>query len=115
MRAFFSVSDKTGLVDFARGLSECGAELIASGGTATALRDAGLEVISVEDLTGLPSILGGRVKTLHPAIHGGILAQDTAEDMATLDAQGWRAIDIVVVSLYPFVETVSRNGISEAE
>jgi phosphoribosylaminoimidazolecarboxamide formyltransferase / IMP cyclohydrolase len=115
MRAFLSVSDKSGLVDFARALYEQGIELIASGGTATVLREAGLFVSSVEDLTGLPSVLGGRVKTLHPAVHGGILAQDTPEDHATLDQRGWQRIDYVVVSLYPFVETISKAGISEAE
>src|SRR5678815_5612277 len=115
MRAFLSVSDKNGLVDFARGLSECSVDLVASGGTSTTLRDAGLYVTSVEDLTGLPSVLGGRVKTLHPAIHGGILAQDIQEDRATLDERGWHFIDLVVVSLYPFVETISRQGVTEAE
>lgn len=115
MRAFLSVSDKAGLIDFARGLNQHGIELVASGGTAAALREAGLPVTSVEDLTGLPSVLGGRVKTLHPAIHGGILAQDTPEDQATLVKWGWQNIDFVVVNLYPFVETVSREGVSEAE
>jgi phosphoribosylaminoimidazolecarboxamide formyltransferase/IMP cyclohydrolase len=114
MRAFLSVSDKTGLVDFARGLNQQGVELVASGGTATALREAGLPVTSVEDLTGLPSVLGGRVKTLHPAIHGGILAQDTP-NQATLVKWGWQNIDFVVVNLYPFVETISQQEVSEAE
>ncbi len=96
MRALLSISDKSGLVDFARGLNKAGVELIASGGTAKALADAGLPVKSVEDLTGLPSVLGGRVKTLHPAIHGGILAQDTPADQATLKERGWEPIDLVV-------------------
>jgi len=114
-RALLSVSDKTGLAGFARGLSDAGVELIASGGTARALRDAGLTVTSVEELTGLPSVLGGRVKTLHPAIHGGILARDTDEDRATLAEQGWGALDLVVVNLYPFVETVGRAGVTPEE
>lgn len=115
MRAFLSVSDKSGLADFAHALDGLGIELIASGGTASALREAELNVISVEELTGLPSVLGGRVKTLHPAIHGGILAQDTSEDRATLDERGWQLIDLVVVNLYPFVETISREEVTEAE
>ncbi len=115
MRALLSISDKSGLVDFARGLNKAGVELIASGGTAKALADAGLPVKSVEDLTGLPSVLGGRVKTLHPAIHGGILAQDTPEDRATLKERGWEPIDLVVVNLYPFVETISKPGVTEAD
>ena len=115
MRAFLSVSNKSGLVDFSRALDELGVELITSGGTASTLRQAGLTVTSVEDLTGLPSVLGGRLKTLHPAIHAGILAQDTLEDRATLDERGWQLIDLVVVNLYPFVETISRDGVTEAE
>jgi len=114
-RALLSVYDKTGLIEFARGLSGAGVEMVSSGGTGRALREAGLEVATVEDLTGLPSVLGGRVKTLHPAIHGGILAQDTAEDAATLEESGWGWIDLVVVNLYPFVETISKAGVTEAE
>jgi phosphoribosylaminoimidazolecarboxamide formyltransferase/IMP cyclohydrolase len=114
-RALLSVSDKTGLTDFARGLSEVGVELIASGGTAQAIRDAGLPVTSVAKYTGLPSVLGGRVKTLHPAIHGGILARDSDDDRATLSEQDWRAIDVVVVNLYPFVETIGRAGVTLEE
>jgi phosphoribosylaminoimidazolecarboxamide formyltransferase/IMP cyclohydrolase len=114
-RALLSVYDKSGLVDFARGLSELGVELVASGGTGKALRGAGLSVLTVEDLTGLPGVLGGRVKTLHPAIHGGILAQDTPEDGATLKERGWRSIDLVVVNLYPFVETIAHPDVTLAE
>ena len=113
-RALLSVYDKSGLVDFAGGLRAAGVELIASGGTAQALREAGLPVMSVEELTGLPSILGGRVKTLHPAIHAAILARGTDEDQATLEAAGWQPIDLVVVNLYPFVETISREDATEA-
>jgi phosphoribosylaminoimidazolecarboxamide formyltransferase/IMP cyclohydrolase len=113
--ALLSVSNKTGLAEFARGLSDAGVGFTASGGTAKALRDAGLSVTGVEELTGLPSILGERVKTLHPAIHGGILARDTDDDRATLAKQGWHALDLVVVNLYPFVETVGREGVTPEE
>jgi phosphoribosylaminoimidazolecarboxamide formyltransferase/IMP cyclohydrolase len=114
-RALLSVYDKTGLVEFASALGGAGVELVASGGTADHLSRAGLSVTPVEDLTGLPAILGGRVKTLHPAIHAAILARDTADDQATLEVQGWGPIDLVVVNLYPFVETVSRPGVTDAE
>jgi phosphoribosylaminoimidazolecarboxamide formyltransferase/IMP cyclohydrolase len=88
--------------------------LVASGGTARALEDAGLPVTTVEALTGLPSVLGGRVKTLHPAIHGGILARETKEDVQTLDESGWGMIDFVVVNLYPFEETVAQPDVTRA-
>ncbi len=114
-RALLSVSDKTGLVEFARALARLGVELVASGGTAGALSGAGLPVTSVEDLTGLPPVLGGRVKTLHPAIHAGILARDSDEDRTTLEASGWPLFDLVVVNLYPFVETVLQEGTGETE
>ena len=115
MKALLSVSDKTGLVEFGQKLHDLGVALIASGGTGRALAEAGLPVQTVEDLTGLPSVLGGRVKTLHPAIHGGILARDDDVDRATLAEWAWPLIDLVVVNLYPFVETVAQDGISEAE
>ncbi|MCC6905838.1 MAG: bifunctional phosphoribosylaminoimidazolecarboxamide formyltransferase/IMP cyclohydrolase [Anaerolineae bacterium] len=112
-RALISVSDKAGLVEFARGLSAAGVELIASGGTASSLSEAGIPVRTVEDLTGLPGVLGGRVKTLHPAIFGGILArEDNPDDRATVAAQGWDWIDLVVCNLYPFVQTVSRPDVT---
>lgn len=114
-RALLSVWDKAGLVDLARGLAEVGIELVASGGTAQTLREAGLPVTTVEELTGLPPMLGGRVKTLHPAIHGAILARGTDEDTTTLLKQGWEAIDFVVVNLYPFEATVARPGVTRAE
>ena len=114
-RALLSVFDKTGVVEFAAGLHRLGWELIASGGTALALRENGLAVIEVSDYTGSPEILGGRVKTLHPAIHGGILSRSTAEDAAQLAAQGWAEIDLVAVNLYPFEETIARPGVSLAE
>ena len=115
-RALLSVSDKTGLVDFARGLAELGVELVASGGTAGALRDAGLEVVDVEALTGSPEMLGGRVKTLHPRVHGGILARrDHEGDAEDIAAQELGLIDLVAVNLYPFEETVAAPGVTLAE
>jgi phosphoribosylaminoimidazolecarboxamide formyltransferase/IMP cyclohydrolase len=107
-RALLSVSDKTGLIPFAAGLVEAGAELIASGGTARSLREAGLPVRTIEDLTGFPEILGGRVKTLHPAIHAGLLARETDADRRDLSEHGWAPIDLVAVNLYPFAATVAR-------
>ncbi len=109
-RALLSVHDKTDLVALGRGLGELGWELVASGGTARTLREAGLPVRDVAELTGAPEMLGGRVKTLHPAIHGGILARATAEDAAELLACGIAPIDLVVVNLYPFVETVASGA-----
>jgi phosphoribosylaminoimidazolecarboxamide formyltransferase/IMP cyclohydrolase len=114
-RAILSVYDKTGLIEFARGLAGLGFELVASGGTARALSAAGLPVTSVEQVTGHPEILGGRVKTLHPAIHGGILARRTPEHLAELAAHDITAVDLVVCNLYPFAATVARPGVTEAE
>jgi phosphoribosylaminoimidazolecarboxamide formyltransferase/IMP cyclohydrolase len=115
-RALLSVSDKTGLVELARELAELGVELVASGGTAKALREAGLRVVDVADLTGSPEMLGGRVKTLHPRVHGGLLARrDHPGDRADVEAHGLRAIDLAVVNLYPFEATVARSGISPEE
>ena len=114
-RAILSVHDKTGLIELGRGLVALGWELIASGGTARALRDAGLPAREVSDVTGAPEMLGGRVKTLHPAIHGGILARDTAGDRADLAAQGIAPIDLVVGNLYPFAATIARPGTTTAE
>jgi phosphoribosylaminoimidazolecarboxamide formyltransferase/IMP cyclohydrolase len=109
-RALLSVWDKTGLVEFARGLVSLGAELVSTGGTASALRAAGLAVADVAAVTGAPEILGGRVKTLHPAVHGGILARrDLAAHMATIAAQGIPPIDLVAVNLYPFETTVAKG------
>jgi phosphoribosylaminoimidazolecarboxamide formyltransferase/IMP cyclohydrolase len=107
-RALLSVWDKTGLVDFARGLAETGIVLISTGGTASTLREAGLEVVDVASVTGAPGILDGRVKTLHPAVHGGILARrDLDTHMATIAALGIAPIDLVVVNLYPFEATIA--------
>jgi phosphoribosylaminoimidazolecarboxamide formyltransferase/IMP cyclohydrolase len=115
-RALLSVYDKAGLVDLGHGLAELGVELVASGGTAAALRDAGLAVTEVEELTGSPEMLGGRVKTLHPKIHGGILARrDLEEDRAALERESIGTIDLVVVNLYPFEETVASPGATYAE
>lgn len=111
-RALLSVSDKTGLVDFARQLHDAGGELIASGGTARALMQANIPVTEVEQITGSPEILGGRVKTLHPAIHGGILARRTPEHLEELALHGIGAIDLVVVNLYPFQATVAKPGVT---
>lgn len=114
-KALLSVYDKTGLVEFATSLHQLGWELIASGGTAQALSESGLPVTEVSRYTGSPEILGGRVKTLHPAIHGGILSRSTEEDRAQLALEGWSEIDLVVVNLYPFEETIARAGVTLAE
>ena len=110
-RALLSVSDKGGLVDLARALARHGVELVSTGGTARALRDAGLDVRDISDLTGFPEMMDGRVKTLHPKVHGGLLAvRDDAEHRAAMDAHGIGAIDIVVVNLYPFAATVAKGA-----
>jgi len=114
-RAILSVYDKTGLVDFASALIDLGWELIASGGTAGLLRSTGLPVTDVSDLTGAPEMLGGRVKTLHPVVHGGILARDLPEDWADLQAQNILPVDLVVCNLYPFEETIAQPGVILAE
>ena len=115
-RALLSVYDKTGLVDFARSLAEEGVALVSSGGTARVLREAGLTVEDVSNVTGFPEILGGRVKTLHPAVHGGLLARrNDPEDLAELDAHAIAPFDLVVVNLYPFTDTIARAGVTEAE
>jgi len=115
-RALLSVSDKTGLVEFGRGLAELGVELVASGGTADALRDAGLDVVQVATLTGSPEMLGGRVKTLHPKVHGGILARrDLEQDRRDLADNGIAPIDLVVVNLYPFEQTVANPDVALAD
>ena len=114
-RALLSVYDKTGLDPLGRGLAELGFELIASGGTARALAAAGLEVLAVETVTESPEMLGGRVKTLHPAIHAGLLAQRTDDHLGELTARGWAPIDLVVCNLYPFEQTAQRPGATDAE
>jgi phosphoribosylaminoimidazolecarboxamide formyltransferase / IMP cyclohydrolase len=114
-RAILSVYDKSGLLELAQGLTGLGWELVASGGTAQLLRRAGLAVQDVAAVTGAPEMLGGRVKTLHPAVHGGILAQDSESDRADLAGQGIAPIDLVVCNLYPFQETISRPGVTTAD
>ena len=110
-RALISVSDKTGLIDFARALSARGVELLSTGGTAKALREAGLTVRDVADVTGFPEMMDGRVKTLHPAVHGGLLAlRDSEEHMAAATSHGIGMIDLLVVNLYPFEETVAKGA-----
>src|SRR5262245_48934437 len=110
-RALISVSDKTGLVEFARGLHALGVEILSTGGTAAALSAAGIPVVSVSDFTGSPEILDGRVKTLHPKIHGGLLARrDDATHRQQMAANGIQPIDLVVVNLYPFEATVAKPG-----
>ncbi|WP_186393141.1 MULTISPECIES: bifunctional phosphoribosylaminoimidazolecarboxamide formyltransferase/IMP cyclohydrolase [unclassified Pannonibacter] len=109
-RALLSVSDKTGLLDFARGLSERGVELISTGGTRKTLADAGLPVKDISEVTGFPEIMDGRVKTLHPMVHGGLLAiRDDAEHKAAMDAHGIGGIDLLCVNLYPFEDTVASG------
>ena len=111
-RALLSVSDKTGIVELGRGLVDRGFELVSTGGTARALTDAGLAVTSVADLTGFPEMMDGRVKTLHPAVHGGILARrDHPDDLRAIAGLGIQPIDVVVVNLYPFAETAKRAGV----
>jgi phosphoribosylaminoimidazolecarboxamide formyltransferase/IMP cyclohydrolase len=115
-RALISVSDKTGVVEFARGLARFGVELVSTGGTAAVLRESGLEVRDVAEFTGSPEILGGRVKTLHPRLHAALLAiRDDPEHAATLEAEGIEPIDLVCVNLYPFERTVAGADVSEEE
>ena len=111
-RAILSVSDKTGLIPFGKALAARGFELVSTGGTAKALADAGLPVVNVSDVTGFPEMMDGRVKTLHPKIHGGILARRShPEDLALAKQHGIGLVDLVVVNLYPFVETAAKPGI----
>ena len=110
-RALLSVSDKTGLEDLARSLSERGVELVSTGGTARAMRDAGLEVRDVSEITGFPEMMDGRVKTLHPMVHGGLLAlRDEESHTQAMEEHGIDAIDILVVNLYPFEAAVAGGA-----
>jgi phosphoribosylaminoimidazolecarboxamide formyltransferase/IMP cyclohydrolase len=110
-RALLSVSDKTGIVELGQALAAQGVELVSTGGTAKALRDAGLTVRDISDLTGFPEMMDGRVKTLHPKVHGGLLAvRDNAEHVASMEEHEIGAIDLVVVNLYPFAQTVARGA-----
>lgn len=115
-RALLSVSDKTGLIEFARCLRQFNVELLSTGGTAKALRDAGIEVRDVSEVTGFPEMLDGRVKTLHPRIHGALLAvRDNEIHMNALREHGIESIDLVVINLYPFEQTIAREGVKLAE
>jgi phosphoribosylaminoimidazolecarboxamide formyltransferase / IMP cyclohydrolase len=115
-RALISVSDKTGIVDFARELSSFGVEIISTGGTAKTLRDAGITVRDVSEVTGFPEMMDGRVKTLHPRVHGGLLAvRDNPDHVTAMEQNGIAPIDMVVVNLYPFVETITRAGVTREE
>ena len=110
-RALLSVSDKTGIVDLGQALAAKGVDLVSTGGTAKALRDAGLEVRDISDLTGFPEMMDGRVKTLHPIVHGGLLAvRDNPDHVAAMNAHDIGAIDLVVVNLYPFAATVAKGA-----
>lgn len=110
--AILSVHDKAGLVEFAKELAGLGWTLLASGGTAKLLREKDIPVTEVADYTQSPEILGGRVKTLHPAVHGGLLARPTEEDHRQLLELGWDYIDLVAVNLYPFEETIARPDVT---
>src|SRR4051812_18846123 len=111
MNALISVSDKTGVLEFARALHALGVKLVSTGGTAKLLADNGLPVTEVAELTGFPEMLDGRVKTLHPKVHGGLLARrDMPEHMAALAQHGITTIDLLVVNLYPFEATVAKPG-----
>jgi phosphoribosylaminoimidazolecarboxamide formyltransferase/IMP cyclohydrolase len=115
-RAVISVSDKTGLVAFVKALVELGVEILSTGGTAKTLRDHRIDVIDVSEYTGFPEMMDGRVKTLHPKIHGGLLARrDSPKDTEEMKIHGIRLIDMVVVNLYPFEATVAREGCSLEE
>ena len=115
-RALISVSDKTGIVDFARELKNFGVEIISTGGTAKALREAGIDVRDISDVTGFPEMMDGRVKTLHPKIHGGLLGiRDNPNHQSAMHEHGVEPIDMVVVNLYPFAETIAREGVTLEE
>src|SRR6266404_6886533 len=112
-RALISVSDKTGIVDFARELKRFGVEIISTGGTARALRDAGIEVRDVSDVTSFPEMMDGRIKTLHPKIHGALLGlRDNPEHQTAMREHKIEPIDMVVVNLYPFEQTIAREGVT---
>ena len=115
-RALISVYDKTGIEELVQALQELGIDIISTGGTARAIREAGVPCTDVSDVTGFPEMMDGRVKTLHPRIHGGLLAlRDNPDHMATLDAHEIEPIDVVCVNLYPFEDTISRPGCTLAD
>jgi len=115
-RALISVSDKTGITDFAQSLAELGIEIISTGGTAKSIRDAGIPVTTIDEVTGFPEILNGRVKTLHPKVHGALLAvRDNEDHLRQLKENGIDFIDLVVVNLYPFEKTVAKENVTIEE
>ncbi|MGB4043432.1 MAG: hypothetical protein WBK18_05995, partial [Thermacetogeniaceae bacterium] len=114
-RAIISVSDKQGIVEFGKALVELGFHIVSTGGTARTLEEAGVEVQHVEKVTNFPEILGGRVKTLHPAVHAGILARDLPEDQAQLEELGIEPFSLVVINLYPFQRTIAKTGLPVCE
>ena len=114
--ALISVSDKRGIADFAKGLEELGIKILSTGGTKKELEENGVKVTGISDYTGSPEILGGRVKTLHPSVHAGLLAKlDDDDHVAQLNENGLGTIDLVVVNLYPFQRYANRRGVSDAE
>ncbi len=115
-RAIISVTDKSGIQDFAKALEEMGVEIVSTGGTARAIREAGVKVKDVSELTGFPEMMDGRVKTLHPKVHGGILAiRDNPEHVRQMEENGIPQIDLVAVNLYAFEKTVAREGVTLSE
>ncbi len=115
-RAIISVTDKSGIQDFAKALEEMGVEIVSTGGTARAIREAGVKVKDVSELTGFPEMMDGRVKTLHPKVHGGILAiRDNPEHVRQMEENGIPQIDLVVVNLYAFEKTVAKEGVTLSE
>ena len=116
MKAIISVSNKTGIIEFARDLSALGVEILSTGGTATALKNAGIKVKTIDELTGFPEIMDGRVKTLHPKVHGGLLAvRDNPVHQKQMKENGIEPIDLVVVNLYPFEATIAKTDVSLEE
>jgi phosphoribosylaminoimidazolecarboxamide formyltransferase/IMP cyclohydrolase len=115
-RAIISVTDKTGVVEFASSLSKFGVQILSTGGTAKAMRDGGVSVIDISEYTGFPEMLDGRVKTLHPKVHGGLLGmRDNPEHVKTMKEHGIKNIDLVVVNLYQFEKTVAKEGVTLEE
>ncbi|TAL27860.1 MAG: IMP cyclohydrolase [Nitrospirae bacterium] len=115
-RAIISVSNKNGVIDFAKALHSLGVEILSTGGTAKAMRDAGVKVKDVSDYTGFPEMLDGRLKTLHPKVHGGLLARrGNPKDMEDIKEYGIELIDMIVVNLYPFEETIARPNVKFSE
>ena len=115
-RAIISVTDKSGIVEFAKSLSELGVQILSTGGTARALREGGISVTDISDYTGFPEMMDGRVKTLHPKVHGGLLGlRDNPEHVKVMKAHGIKTIDMVVVNLYQFEKTVVKEGVTLEE